>query len=314
MENKALPFAIEKLGAVFAARDWAYLDVPSGSPKEKTYAWPGGENEEIMICVHKGPRIQELFHRQDFFFFNFAYKGDYGAISYRYDNHITVREGECYIGQPHAGYALYADGEDEIIIVGVLIRKDTFFRAFLPTLSADEKLFRFFLDPQTNEYSEEFIHLRFDDGLCVRTLLEMMVVEYAQPQSDTQAILRPLVLTLFMLVARQYKKSAPQPKDESLSAKVIRYMNEHPDATSLKGIAAQFSYHPNYISSVLHKQTGKTFSELLLQLRMERAEILLKATDLSVEEIAVMLGYNDASNFYKAFKDYFGTSPRKFFE
>ena len=132
MENKALPFAIEKLGAAFAARDWAYLDVPSGSPKEKTYAWPGGENEEIMICVHKGPRIQELFHRQDFFFFNFAYKGDYGAISYRYDNHITVREGECYIGQPHAGYALYADGEDEIIIVGVLIRKDTFFRAFLP--------------------------------------------------------------------------------------------------------------------------------------------------------------------------------------
>ena len=59
-----------------------------------------------MVCVHKGKQIHEMFHRQDFFFFNYAYKGSYGAFSYRYDNHITVHEGECYIGQPYAGYAL----------------------------------------------------------------------------------------------------------------------------------------------------------------------------------------------------------------
>lgn len=94
MENKALTSAIEKLSAVFAARNWKYLDVPAGSPKEKTYAWPGGENEDIMICVHKGPIIREMFHRQDFFFFNFAYKGDYGAISYKYDNHIVIQSRE----------------------------------------------------------------------------------------------------------------------------------------------------------------------------------------------------------------------------
>ena len=82
MNNPILDTAIEKLGEQFAKRNWIYLDVPAGNPMEKSYAWPGQPEENIMICVHKGPDIQEMFHRQDFFFFNFAYSGDYGALSY----------------------------------------------------------------------------------------------------------------------------------------------------------------------------------------------------------------------------------------
>lgn len=312
MNNPTLDAAMESLGEQFAKRDWKYLDVPAGSPMEKSYAWPGPPEENIMICVHKGPDIHEMFHRQDFFFFNFAYSGDYGALSYKYDNHITIRENECYIGQPFAGYALYAHSEQEIIIIGILIQKETFFKTFLPVLSADTKLFHFFLDPQTNEYSEEFIRLHFDDPCSIRTLLEMMVMEYANPQEDTQAILQPMVLTLLMMVARQYKLSVPVPKNERLSDKIVRYMSEHSDAVTLKDIAKHFSYHPNYISTLLHKEIGKSFSEILLDQRMDRAVSLLKGTSLSIEEIAAMLGYSNSSNFYKAFREYYHQSPREF--
>ena len=312
MSNPTLDAAMEKLGKQFAKRNWSYLDVPAGRPMEKSYAWPGRPEENIMICVHKGPDIQEMFHRQDFFFFNFAYSGDYGALSYKYDNHITIHENECYIGQPFAGYALSAHSEQDIIILGILIQKETFFRVFLPVLSADTKLFHFFLDPQTNEYSQEFIHLRFDDPYCIRTLLEMMVMEYANPREDTQAILQPMVLTLLMMVARQYKLSIPVPKDERLSDQIVRYMSEHSDAVTLKDIAKHFSYHPNYISTLLHREIGKSFSEILLEQRMERAAMLLKGTDLSVEEIAAMLGYSNSSNFYKAFREFYQCSPRDY--
>lgn len=87
-------------------------------------------------------------------------------------------------------------------------------------------------------------------------------------------------------------------------------MNKHTDTVSLKDIAAHFSYHPNYISSLLRKEIGKTFSQILLELRMERAAILLKGTDLSVEEISAMLGYSNSSNFYKSFREYYHQSPR----
>ena len=45
---------------------------------------------------------------------------------------------------------------------------------------------------------------------------------------------------------------------------------------------------------------------------MDRAKILLKSTDLSIEEIAAILGYSNSSNFYKAFKACFHMSPREY--
>lgn len=311
-EYRLLNLSLEKLGEIFARRDWAYRDVPSGDHTEKSFAWPGEPDENIMICVHKGRDIQENFHRQDFFFLNFAYKGDYGAISYRHDNHVVIHENECYIGQPFTGYALTAHSREEIIIIGILIRKETFFRTFLPVLSADARLFHFFLNPQADQFSDEFLRLKFDEPFTVRTLLEMMVIEYAHPQEDTQAILQPMVLTLLMQIARRLRLSAAVPENETLSDRIIRYMGEHTDAVTLKDIANHFSYHPNYISSLLHQETGKTFSEILLGQRMSRAITLLENTSLSIEEIALMLGYSNSSNFYKAFRKYFGRSPREY--
>lgn len=62
--------------------------------------WQGDPNDEIMVVVFKGKHISEPFHRQDFFFIDYAYHLDYNALSAKFDNLITVREGDCYIGQP----------------------------------------------------------------------------------------------------------------------------------------------------------------------------------------------------------------------
>lgn len=45
---------------------------------------------------------------------------------------------------------------------------------------------------------------------------------------------------------------------------------------------------------------------------MELAVSLLKGTDLFIEEIAAMSGYSNNSNFYKAFRTYYGKSPREY--
>ena len=89
-------------------------------------------------------------------------------------------------------------------------------------------------------------------------------------------------------------------------------MGDHSDVVTLKDIAAQFHYHPNYISALLHRETRRKFSEILLEKRIERAVLLMKNTPLSIEEIAAMLGYSNHSNFYKAFKEYYGVTPREF--
>ncbi len=313
-DSSILEQSIEKLGKEFEEIDWQYRRETVSDRQEKIQLWPGRTDEDVMICVYKGREFLELFHRQEFFFFNFAYQGDYNAFSYISNNRITIREGECYIGQPYAGYAIHDKSEEEKVIVGVLIRTDAFFQTFFHVLSADRHLFEFFLTPQMDTFSEEYIRLAFRDLFSVRRLLELMIVEYANQKEDTQEILRPLTLALLMQVAREYHAAQPANEKQTLAEQIVQYIGEHFADCSLQSIADYFGYHPNYLSGLLSRELGKSFSKILLEQRMERAVSLLKGTQLPIEEIASMLGYSNHSNFYKAFKEYFGLTPREYIQ
>ncbi len=311
--KKQLNYSINKLGDEFKKLDLTFHKMKNGKPDDVTSYWPGKGNEEIMVCVFKGQKIHEPFHRQDFFFLNYAYKNSYKALSAQYNNLITISENQCYIGQPYSGYALRGQSKDEeIIIVGILIKRETFYKNYLPIIYSDSDLFRFFINPNKNKFSEEFIHLSFDNDSFIKPLLELMVIEYANSKEDTQLILKSLFQTLILEILRFYKKTNSKIKENNILDKILEYAFSHSDGITLKKISEHFSYHPNYISALIHKNTGKKFTEIVLEKRMEKALLLMKNTNLPIEEIASMLGYSNHSNFYKVFKEYFGVTPRKY--
>lgn len=312
MREKYIELAINKLGKNFTDLDLTFHQMANAAPGDVTSYWPGDKDEDVLICVFKGKQIKEPFHRQDFFFINYAYKNSYHALSEKYDNLITIHEDECYIGQPYSGYALRAESREDVVIIGVLVRKDSFFKEYLPIVYTDSELFRFFIEPRRNKFSDEYIHLPVTKEHAIRTLLELMVVEYADRNEDSQQVLKSLLQTLLLEIARRYRLERSIIKEKSLVEQILDYMEAHSDVVTLKSIAEYFSYNPNYISTLLHKKTGKTFSEILLAKRMERAVLLMKNTGLAIEEISALLGYANHSNFYKAFKEYYGMSPRKY--
>ncbi len=309
MENR-LEAALSQLGNEFDALDLTFHEFKAGRPGDVTSYWPGADNEDVMVCVFKGYEINEPFHRQDFFFLNFAYRQSYHALSAQDGNLIEIKENECYIGQPYSGYALRGHGDKEIVIIGILIRKKAFFREYLSAIAKDASLFQFFLSPQKDKFSDTFIHLTLPANDPARQLLELMVIEYANRREDTQNILKAMSLALFMQMTRHYRQSSATSVAQTVDDRIVQYVTEHANEVTLKDVATYFSYHPNYISTLLHQKTGKTFSRIVLEERMQRAKILLAETDLPIEEIAFMLGYSNSSNFYKAFKGYFHTSPR----
>lgn len=303
-------YALEKLVQDFPHLNWDFSPDPYVGSDELISHWLGENSEEVMVCAFKGKKIEEHFHRQDFFFIHFAYQGDYDALSSNHNNRITVKEGECYIGQPYNGYAVQLDSNKECIIVGVLIRKETFFREYLSALSADSSMLKFFLEPQKNKYSEDFVHLEIPASSPIWQLLNVMILEYANKTEDSQKILKPLVLSLTMYLSYEYK-SKHIPTGTTLIDQIMEYIELNSDSVTLNDVASNFAYHPVYISRLLSKKTGKTFSTLVAESRMRRAKLLLNHTDFSIEKIAAMLGYSNSSNFYKSFKQYYGTSPRK---
>lgn len=304
--------AIIILQEQFPRLDWHPTETAVGGQTELIYHWPGTCREDILICCHQSEFEREPFHRHDFFYFNYTYQGQYNSISCKYDRKITIRENELYAGQPFAGHALFAHDPEKTMIIGILIRKEAFFSSFLSALSGEPSLFHFFLNPLTNQVSEEYLHLYLNDNQEIRTLLEMMAVEYASSREDSQELLRALVSAFLIQIARQYGAQLSEKPPVRLADKFLQYMNRHSDSVTLKELSEQFSYHPNYISAVLNKEFGIPFSRLLLQMRMERALALMRGTSLPLEQIASMVGYSNNSNFYKAFRNYFHASPREY--
>lgn len=79
---------------------------------------------------------------------------------------------------------------------------------------------------------------------------------------------------------------------------------------SLNELAAtKYFMNPNYLSRLFKSRVGIGFSRYLLQLRMEKAKELLQKGDMSINEIASMVGYASTSYFIANFKKVYGDTP-----
>ena len=141
----------------------------------------------------------------------------------------------------------------------------------------------FFLNPQINQYSDEYIHLKLEMSSPIWELLDLMLVEYADKTEIIQKILKSMTFSLMMYLTREHGKQQNQEQEKSAADEMILRIEKYLSSASLGSLSAHFGYHPNYIYAMLHKKTGKAISELLLSFCMQRAELLLKNTDLSEE-------------------------------
>lgn len=90
---------------------------------------------------------------------------------------------------------------------------------------------------------------------------------------------------------------------------VLAYAKREPDQDlSLNAMAERFSVHPFHLSRLFKKETGSTYSDYIMSIRMQRAKILLEA-GCKVYEAAEQNGYKDSGTFSKAFSKYWGFPP-----
>lgn len=90
----------------------------------------------------------------------------------------------------------------------------------------------------------------------------------------------------------------------------ILYVDQHFDEDlTVKYLAGRMGINSNYLSTLFKKETGKTFTQYLTDLRIEGAIKLLMETDANVSQIAKSVGYQDAQYFYRVFKKCTSKTP-----
>ena len=80
---------------------------------------------------------------------------------------------------------------------------------------------------------------------------------------------------------------------------------------SVEAVAADLCMSERTLKRQL-AQEGTTFSDILEDLRRQKAVLLLESEQSSIDRIAEQLGYSDVANFNRAFKRWTGTTPGQY--
>ena len=89
----------------------------------------------------------------------------------------------------------------------------------------------------------------------------------------------------------------------------FRAVSDKSETVTLEDMAKQFHLSEPYISKYIKEKSGQTFAELVHGVRMKKARTLLKNGNMTVENIAYSVGYQNVEHFNRLFKKKYEMTP-----
>lgn len=116
-------------------------------------------------------------------------------------------------------------------------------------------------------------------------------------------------IPVFIAYKRQHGKEKLRPEIQT----VIRMITEQYNLPmKVADLASKVGYTENYLSILFKKETGKTITDYMTNIRMKNARELLKNPDFKIFEISERIGYADPNHFSRSFKQLEGMYPTEF--
>ena len=77
-------------------------------------------------------------------------------------------------------------------------------------------------------------------------------------------------------------------------------------------MAEYVNMNENYLSGLFRKKTGETFIQYLQHFRVHKALRYLETTDLTINEISLLVGFGNTHYFIKVFKKLLKLTPSEY--
>ena len=122
---------------------------------------------------------------------------------------------------------------------------------------------------------------------------------------DTKTI--HFILDLWYL-AIEGRKKQPAPLQSAYDYLLSHFCED----ISIQDLAKSYGYTPPRFIAIFNKYFGAPPKNIILQKRISKAQQLLLQSDLSVGEISLACGFDDALYFSRIFSKYCGASPSQF--
>ncbi|MBQ7207895.1 MAG: helix-turn-helix domain-containing protein [Lentisphaeria bacterium] len=230
-----------------------------------------------------------------------------GKVSY------AVMQGDCFSVLPGETHS-FSDGNHafyyNIIFSPELIRGQT---PALEEFDSWESLFG-----SRTPRDRKKIHLPLADRMQIDAYLARLKEELDRRTRGYKTVAVSILLEILVLLLRcspkqMAVKSGTLPGDGGSLLKVVNALEKAPEKhLSLAQMAKLSGMCVSSFTRKFRILTGVSPTEYLISLRIEKAENLLKTTDLPVYAIADACGFNNINYFIKTFRRFRHVTPAKF--
>ena len=192
-------------------------------------------------------------------------------------------------------------------------------------VASESQVDRFFEDAYQSLLNSELMSPEFFRGFCIEvlsTLIHILKTNEVDERAifgDYESLYRNLfnqktprnAMEWMMRLAKDVIRIlSRQTQTESLADRAVRYVSRnYAEPLSLKVLSSMFGLSAPYLGRLFHRAVGTSFTTYLNELRLRKAEELLRFTSLKTSEIASRIGYANANYFYTIFKKYKGYYP-----
>lgn len=262
--------------------------------------------------VTPGPHIKYP-HYHDFFELIYVYKGEMHTIVNQKED-ILLNPKQLLLMNPDTRHVLNCN-DSNAVIYNIMIQQDFVEKQLLNIIDKDYTIFHFFFH---STYHDEMIknYLVFPIDPEMEQYIHALILEHFDRKPFyKQMVVANLILVLGQ-IARIHKNQVTEQNHQLIQSgklpEILQYIQLNYATVNLASMAEQFHYSEAHLSRMIKKQTGKTFSEILSDIRFQIAENYLCQSDLGVETIAEMVGYQNVSNFFRNFKQKYHCSPKEY--
>lgn len=271
-------------------------------------------SEKYNVSLIKHPRYLPLFyHEHDFFEIIYVLSGT--CTNSFQDSTEKLTAGDLCLIAPNVRHGILAV-EDDSIILNILIRRSTFMDIFYNTVRDKTQISSFFVG---NLYAREKIrYLLFHtkNDTVIRNYILDMYREQKTSDSFSDRIICSILTLFFVELTRRHGKnvSIPDGRRERTEqeSQMLAYMMSNCSTVTLNELAEEFHFSVPYCSKLIKSISGKTFSNLLTEIRLQQGEQLLLYSQLSVEDISDRVGYKNPESFIRAFRRLYNDTPSQY--
>ncbi|MEK3869476.1 AraC family transcriptional regulator [Paenibacillus sp. FSL M7-0831] len=282
------------------------------SEQKKNNERPYSFNPKLAIVKHS--RYSKIpMHIHNYIEMNYIYAGSCTAIIR--DKAISLKNGDVCIMDTNVPHTI-KDVEEHDIIINFLMEKSYFTASILSQLSSNSIISDFIRDAISKDREHNryiLFHCQESDKLAY--LVENLLCEYYDPSFSAKDIINAYMILIFAELLRYYQtenNTRSNSSNKTYILEILQYIEENYQRCTLNSTADKFAFHPNYLSRVIKKDTGKSFKQLLQEQKLNQACFLLENTSKTLEEILNAVGYQNHGFFNKIFIERYGVSPKEY--